>query len=487
MKKKSIGKNYIYNIIYEVLTVLVPLVTTPYISRVLGAEKIGIYSYTNSIVTFFALFAALGTTVYARREIAYYQDDEKQRSATFWEVLIFRIGMTAVCLILYLVYAFSHKYVEIALVQSFYVIAVACDVSWVFQGMEDFGTVVLRNSLVKIVNIFFIFIFVRTENDLIMYVFGLSFLPILASIVTWIGVPRYVRMTRITELHPLRHFKGAMALFIPTIASQVYLVLDKTMIGAFASTSIENGYYEQAQKVIRICWTFVTTFATVMSPRVAYAYAQKNRDLMKQYMRDSFRFVWFIASPIAFGILGVATNLVPWFFGYGYDKVSSLLLIFSIIVFPIGISSVTGSQYLVSIQKQTTYTASILAGACINFGLNLFLIPRLFSVGAAIASVIAEIVIAVVQVVYLVCVLKDIKMRDVFNSAWRYFLSGAVMCGIVTVESHCMKPIWTSTAILVLTGASVYSIMLILLKDDIIANIIEKIKYTVCKKRHKTR
>ena len=179
MPSKSVGRNYIYNLLYEVLTALVPLVTTPYISRVLGAENIGIYSYTNSIVTYFALFAALGTTVYGRREIAYRQDDLEGRSVIFFEITLFRILMTILSIFIYLPYCFSSDYGEISLIQGLYVITIAFDITWFFQGMENFGIVVLRNSIIKILNIAFIFLLVEDKNDLDMYVFGLLFLPFL--------------------------------------------------------------------------------------------------------------------------------------------------------------------------------------------------------------------------------------------------------------------------------------------------------------------
>ena len=157
--KKSVSRNYIYNLAYEVLTVLVPLVTTPYVSRVLGANNIGIYSYTNSIVTYFMLFAALGTTVYARREIAYRQDDVEKKSIVFWEIVFLRLLLTIICVGLYIPYCLKSDYPSISLVQSIFVVTVAFDITWFFQGMENFGVVVLRNSIVKILNIAFIFFF----------------------------------------------------------------------------------------------------------------------------------------------------------------------------------------------------------------------------------------------------------------------------------------------------------------------------------------
>ena len=235
---KSVSRNSAFSMINKGLSVVFPLVTVSYISRVLGAEGIGIYSYTNSIVTYFALFAALGTTVYGRRESAYVQDDKEKRSVVFWEILSFRTIMTVLCMAMYSVYIWRTQYHMIALIQSFYIIAVAFDITWFFQGMEDFKTVVLRNSIVKLVNIAVIFIFVKTAKDLNVYIFALAFLPLIANVVTWACIAKYINHVPIKQLHPFRHFRGAVALFIPTIASQVYLVLDKTMIGVIIPREI---------------------------------------------------------------------------------------------------------------------------------------------------------------------------------------------------------------------------------------------------------
>lgn len=476
---KSIGKNYLYNLSYEILTVLVPLVTTPYISRVLGAEGIGTYSFTYSIVTYFSLFAALGTTVYGRREVAYCRDNVEKRSVLFWEILSLRLVMALVSLILYFVYIVNTQYLMIGIVQSLYIISVVFDITWFFQGMENFGTVVLRNTVIKIINVAFIFLFVKSQNDLVIYIFGLAFLPFVGNIVTWSCIKKFVQLVPLRSLKPFRHIKGAIALFIPTIASQVYLLLDKTMIGIFTVGNVENGYYEQAQKIVKICWMFVTAFASVMSPRVAYVYAKNDKKQLHEYMKKSFSVIWFLSLPIAFGLLAISETLVPWFFGDGYDKVAILLSTFCWIIIPIGISSVTGSQYLVSTKRQTAYTVSILLGACVNFCMNLFLIPRAYSEGAALASVTAEVVIALVQVLYLTAIRKELNFGDVFFTARHYVVAAVLMYIVVKLITEHQNPSLLSTMIQIAIGALVYLIALGFMNDELMASAISKIEKVV--------
>ena len=139
MKEKSVKKNYFYNLIYQLLTLILPLITTPYISRVLGAEKIGIYSYTTSVVTYFILFGSLGVSMYGQREIAYIGEDIGKRKKSFWEIVILRFITLAIATLIYyftiIRTAGEYKiYYEILL---FYLLASAFDISWFLQGLEE--------------------------------------------------------------------------------------------------------------------------------------------------------------------------------------------------------------------------------------------------------------------------------------------------------------------------------------------------------------
>lgn len=472
---KSIKRNYIYNLLYEIVTLLVPLITTPYVSRVLGAEGIGTYSYSYSIVAYFAYFAALGTTVYGRREIAYNQENREKRSLVFWELFLLRLVTTGTCLVLYIIYVFSVSPTYVSVVQGLYIVAVIFDITWVYQGIENFGAVVFRNTLVKLCGIVFIFTAVKEPSDLILYIAGIALFPILGSIFLWTNLKKYIDFPKGGILHPFKHIKGAFLLFIPTIASQVYLLLDKTMIGIFTTTSIENGYYEQAQKIIRMCITLLTTFGTVMSPRIAYIYGQKNIKLLREYMQNSFRFIWFLAIPITFGIIGITGNLVPWFFGDGFLPVKQLLYIFSLIIIPEGLCAITGSQYLVATKRQKWFTISIVAAAAINFIINIILIPHFYSVGAAIASVIAEYVICIIQITYIVRYTKEIEINDIFGGMWKYFTSGILMLLIIFPLGEFLLPNMFSTLLVIAIGFMVYFLLLILFKDKFVSIGIKRI------------
>ena len=476
MSKKSIKINYVYNLVYQILTILIPLITTPYISRVIGAEGIGVYSFTYSIAAYFTVFAALGSNTYAKREIAYRQDDVKDRSIIFWEIILLRLFSTILCLILYLIVIIYSNNKIISLIQMIYIINVFFDITWYFQGIEDFKKMTIINIIIKIINVLFIFIFVKNNEDLLLYIAGLAIIPTLGNIVSWILLIDNIEIIRIKRLCPLKHLNATIQLFIPTIAAQIYLLLDKVMLGFFTTTSIENGYYEQSQKIIKICWAFITTFAAVIAPRIAYLYKKNDIKSMKNYINKSFNAIWLISLPISFGLFSVTDNFVPWFFGDEFIKVISLLKVFSWIVIPIGISSIIGYPYLITINKIKPYTISILVGAATNLVLNILLIPKLYSVGAAIASLIAEIVVATYQVIYVAYYDDFISIKNIFCKIPKYLISSVLMSLVLIILSGNMLSSIANTIILVILGVILYFILLLLMKDDLLYYYFNKIK-----------
>lgn len=465
MGKKSIKKNYIYNLSYQILLLLTPLITTPYISRVLHAEGIGTVSFAESIVSYFVLFAGLGTATLGQREISYVQDDKEKRSKVFWNILIIRIVATLVCLGLYS--AFIIIYRKNVLMYALFMInilAVMFDVTFILQGMEEFGKIVARNFVFKILTIVFIFLFVKDENDVIVYVIGLVALNIISNLSLWVYIPKLVTKFYRHYLGLTLFLKDAFLLFIPTIAIQIYTMLDKTMIGIFADGASQNGYYEQAMRISKMVLTLVTSLGTVMIPRIGYHLGRKDNEGVKNYMYKSYRFVWFLGIPLCFGLIAISDNLVPWFFGPGFDEVKTLLKILSVLILAIGFSNVTGMQYMIPARKQNKFTITILIGAGCNFMLNLLLIPHFFAIGAAIASVVAETIITASQ---FILIKKEISFFEVIKLSKKYFISGIVMIIVLVAANILIKESSImNTLILITIGCIVYILLLIIMKDD---------------------
>jgi O-antigen/teichoic acid export membrane protein len=467
MNEKSIKVNYLLNASYQLIAIIVPFITTPYISRVLSANGVGLYSYTYSIVCYFTLIATLGTATYGVRIIGIYQSNIEERSKYFWEIFIFRSMISSLMLILYLIYViFYSENKLLSFLQMFYIIGVIFDITWFFQGLENFKKIAIRNLLIKLLNIIYIFIFIKRIEDLGKYIFGLSFLFFIGNLNMWICLPKYITKMEIKKLRPFKHTGIIIQLFIPTVAIQIYSILDKSMIGWFSPSSNENGYYEQAEKVIKMCLMVITSLGTVMIPRISKEFERKNYVLVQQYLMKSFRFVWFLGVPMMFGIIGITKIFVPVFFGSGFEKVSILLPIFSILFISMGINHTIGNQFLISTGQQNKYTLIITIGGVINFILNLILIPSLYSLGASIASVTGETVSAIIGLVVL-SKSKQIKLFELWKLLSNYLLAGIFMLFGLLYLSNMLIINLSSLIIMLFTGIILYFFMLYILKDTV--------------------
>ena len=473
-KEKSIKKNYIYNLMYQILIIIVPLFTTPYLSRVLGAEAIGIYSYTLSIATYFILFGSLGVAMYGQREIAYVQNDKYARSKKFYEILIMRfITLGASLLIFYLSFCIKGDYSTYYKILILEIVANSLDISWFFQGLEEFKKTVTRNTIVKLISVACIFIFVKNTSDLYKYFFIYVLSTLLGNMSLWLYLSKYVEKIKFKELKIFKHLKPTMALFIPQVAIQIYTVLDKTMIGAMVEDKSEVGFYEQAQKIVKLLLSIATSLGTVMVPRMASTFASGNKEKLKEYMNRSFNFSLLLAFPLMLGIISVSNKFVPIFFGQGYEKVIYLINVISPIIIAISLSNAIGNQYLLPTKKQKEFTISVTLGAIVNFILNIIFINLWKSIGASIATVMAECTVIGIQF-YLVR--KEIKFIDVVKIGKNYFIASIGMFIVSMLLNILIRSNLISIVLQASCGAIIYFLILILLKDKMIYEGIQLIK-----------
>lgn len=470
----SISKNYLYNVSYQLLALVTPFITTPYLSRVLGPDGIGIYSYSTSIVSYFILFAALGMANYGQREIAYNQDNKFLQSRTFYELIISRTVLVAINILIYFFLILSPDINDLVYwFQMLNIVAVLFDISWFFQGLEEFGKIVFRNFIIRLLSVVLIFILIQTKEDLTTYILLLGVMNVISGISIWFYLPKYLVHVPYKELKIFRNFSIIIQLFLPQIAIQVYTVLDKTMIGLITNSAVENGYYEQAEKIIKMSLTVVTSLGTVMLPRIAYSFAQGKHDEIQEHMMKSYQFVWFLTIPLFFLFIATSSNFVPWFFGPEYMQVIPLIQMLSILVIAIGLSNVTGIQYMIPTNQQNKLTVTVVIGAIINFLLNIFLIPRMASMGAAIASLIAEIGVTAVQ---FYMVRKVFNIANIFRLSYKYLLSGTIMLGILLIFTNYLIPSIINTFILLGIGMIIYITLLFLVKDNMVNIFIQKVK-----------
>ena len=297
MSKKSIQVNYIYNALYQILLLITPLVTSPYLARVLGADGVGTSSYIESIASYFVLFATMGITTFGQREISYVQESYEKRTTIFWETKLLNIFTSLIAILAYMFFSVRQNNWQLYVAIVFNLLAVLADISWFFQGIEEFGKIVGRNAFFKFLNILFIFTFIKNKNDLVWYMLGHSINLFLCNASLWTYLPKYIGKPVWSKLKPMRHFKVVISLFVPTVAIQIYTVFDKTMIGMITKDAFENGYYEQAMRIIRIILMVVTSLGTVVIPRIGFYFQKKEMKQVEALMYQSYRFIWFIGVP----------------------------------------------------------------------------------------------------------------------------------------------------------------------------------------------
>lgn len=470
---KSITKNYIYNLIYQILAMIMPIITTPYLARTLGATGTGTYSYTISIVTYFILFGSLGLAMYGQREIAYVQEDVKKRSKIFYELVILRfITMSISMILFYIVYGRTGEYAIYYRILLLEMLANCIDISWFFQGIENFKKTATRNIIVKIMSVISIFLFIKNENDVVKYLLIYVLTTLIGNVTLWIGVKKYITKINIKELKVFSQLKPTIELFIPQVAIQIYTVLDKTMLGSILGDMAEVGYYEQTQKIVKILLTIITSLGTVMMPRIAKCYADGEHKQIQNYMNKTFRFVYMLAFPLIFGIIAVSDNFVPLFFGEGYDKVKLLMKVMSLIILFIGLSNIIGSQYLLSTKKQRQFTISVACGAIVNAIFNFILIRYFESLGAVIATVIAELTVTLMQFYF---IREEFNIVDIIKLSRNYFISALIMFVITIIIDIIIKSDIKGIVLQVLIGGLIYFAILLAKKDSLLLELKQKV------------
>ncbi len=490
MGKKSITRNYIYNMAYQVLILVLPLITTPYLARVLGAEGTGIYSYTYAIVTYFILFGSLGVALYGQREIAYAQENKELRKRTFFELVLFRfitVGIAIACYALTFMKGAQYQiYYRILVIE---LIAAAFDISWFFQGLEEFKRTVLRNILVRVCSVALVFILVKTREDLAKFTLIYSLADLIGNLSLWLYLPRYFKGIKVKEIKVLRHLPQIMLLFIPQVANQLYKILDTTMIGRIIEDKAELGFYEQSQKVVRLLLTLVTSLGVVMIPRMASTFASGDKKKVNEYMKMSFRFVFFLSFPIMFGLISISKEFVPVFFGDGYDKVAPIMCIISPIIILMGIANVIGTQYMIPTKRQKEYTISIIIGVIFNFFCNYFMIIKWGAIGASISTVLSQLIVDIVEALF---VKDEIEFKDMLNLAGNYMAAGIIMFALclgvrfglsklpifANVEPELIKLyLAIRVVIVVAVGILTYmGLLIFIFKDKFINTFLDKIK-----------
>lgn len=420
----SVKKNFAYNFIYQILIMILPLITAPYLSRVLGADGIGTYSYTYSIAYYFTLFGMLGLNNYGNRSIARIRNDKEKLSKAFWEIYGMQVITSIIIFIFYLLYAgFARTNRTISILQGCFVISVLFDINWFFFGIEEFKITVTRNTIIKLLTLILIFVFVKSKNDLIIYILIMAMSTLLSQIVLWPFLIKKIYFVKPKWVDIIKHFSQNLVLFIPVIAVSIYNTLDKIMLG-YMSSMIQVGFFDNSQKIITIPMSAITALGTVMLPRMSNLISLGKRNESYEMIEKSMLFIMLLGSAFMFGIAGISSVFAPLFFGQEFKDCGSLITLLSVTIIFICWANVIRTQYLIPNGEDKIYVITVLLGAIVNIIINYLLIPNLGAQGAAIGTIAAEATVCISQTIM---VRKELNIKQYFKNGFPFLLIGLVM------------------------------------------------------------
>ena len=433
----SLKKNFIYQTGYQVLATALPLITTPYINRVLGAEQLGTYTYVANIANYFTIFAMLGFNNYGSKMIAATKHNENELAHTFSSIRKLQCLMATVVVAIYLLFISlcipEHK--SLYFIESLWIINCFIDINWFFWGMEKVKLTVNRNLIIKLITLLGVFIFVRSRNDILIYAFILVIGTILSDIYLISQVKKYVKGTKTTFYEMIAHIKPCIALFIPIVAMSIYQQMDKTMLGVL-STYEQVGYYSSADKIVNIPLGIITGLGTVSLPRIVSLISENKIMEYKKVVEKSISLVMFMCSAIAFGILAVSQEFVPLFFGRDFLPCVSLVSFLTFVIFFKAISTVLVNQILIPNDNEKYYIISVFIGAFINLILNYSLIRKFDAVGAVYATLISELIVCFIQIFICFNYLNTLK---IIGKNFQYIILGILMYGLVRKVAVLIK------------------------------------------------
>lgn len=458
-KKEKISpkKNFMYNIIYQCLVLIIPLVTAPYLSRVIGAKGVGTYSYTYSVVYYFMLFTLLGVNNYGNRSIAKVRDNKEKLSKTFWSIYILQFIMGSLMIIMYLMYIFiwNTTYRNIALIECLFVVSAMLDINWMFFGLEEFKKTITRNTFIKVGNVLLIFLFVKSKSDLWKYTLIMAGMTCLSQLILWGFLKQKINLVKISFNDIKQHIKPNLILFIPVIAVSLYKMMDKIMLG-FLTNVTEVGFYENAEKIISIPITLITALGTVMLPRMSNIIANGENNKANSYIAKSISFVMFMSLAMCFGLIGIGYDFAPLYFGDEFQKTGILIEMLAVTLPFLSFANVIRTQYLIPREKDKIYIISVSLGAIINFVLNFLLIPKLESIGACIGTIAAEISVMMYQTI---SVRKELDIKGYIGNISSFFIKAIIMFICIYLTNYIKINGVLKLAIKTIVGIIVYCIL----------------------------
>ncbi len=445
-KITNVKVNYIYSTIYHIILILYPLITTPYLARILGAQGIGAYTLVHTVASYFLQLSLLGMETYGNRQTAYLRDKQEAMEKAFSEMYVVQLFFCTVSLVLYGVCAkcFWFGPETLVLIHFIFIGSSFFDVSWFFYGIERIDFCIKVNLIIKLITIIAIFGFIKSIDDLEIYTVIMCAGQFVTSFILWKSCCSFVKLQRVEWKNVKKRILPVVILFLPVIASSVYKSMDKIMLGLMLESEEAVGLYNNSEQLLGVPQGLVVALGIVMLPRVSNMVSRGTHEQIKEELRECMRITNFLAIGVTFGVASIAEEFVPLFLGDGFVKCVEYVIWLAPSNLFICWGYTIRNQYLIPYKKDNVFVGSIVLGAIINFLANLILINEFRIMGVIIGTLLSEGLVAFVQTF---SVRKKLDIACYVCDALPFFVSAVIMGGVVRFIGNCF-------------GGSIYTVLL---------------------------
>ena len=454
-------KNAAYNVAYRLFSVLLPLVTAPYLSRVVGTEGVGLYSDAWTMSELFCLLGMLGLADYGVRTVAQARDDRQELDRTFSGIWQMQLLVAGAALLLWFgyVFLFAGEEKTIALHLTMMSVSCLCSFDWCLMGLDLFRPIALRNTFVKLAAAGATFIFVKKPDDLWVYAFVWSLATLLGNLSCAVTLRGKVSYHPVPLRESLKHLRPCAVLFISVLAVSIYRKMDKVMVYNIAGKH-ENGLYENAEKIIYCLSGFISAIGTVMMPKVANMQKKGETDRIARHIDKSMDLILCMVCALAFGVAAVADRFAPLFYGEAFRYSGTLMIPLGFTLIMIGFANVIRTQVVLPQKRDYIFVRSVCCGAAVNLVANALLIPSMKSMGAVVGTLLAEFTVPLVQFIIL---RRELPYKRFLSYLALYALLGGVMLACVRLVGTLFPAqTWLSLGAMTFTGIAVYGLLCLL-------------------------
>jgi len=464
IKKKTIKSNFIYNLTLKLLNIAFPLITFPYVARVLMPTGLGNIEFVFSVINIFILLSQLGIPIYGIRACSKVIDDKDKLSKTIQEILFINfisvITTYFIFILLFFTFFSQSESSNMLIFVAINILFTSLGIEWLYEALEEYKFVTIRSLFIKLITLLMIFLFVRSSNDVFIYLIIIVLSSTFTYLINFIFIAKYVNFFKLFKKYNIKqHLKPILTLFLMSISISIYVNLDKVMLGVL-SDNAQIGYYAAANKLIRLTLVFTTTLSVVTLPRISFYVEKKLLNDLQKLMTYLFEFVIMLSIPGTVGLILLSDSIIGLFVGNTYEPSIRIMQILSPLLLLISLSHLLGVNYLIATGKEKIVLISTSFGAILNIILNYLFIPSMLANGAALSTLIAEFSVAAIQIIYTFSFLKRIVS---LKNLLMYGLASLPIFFVITIiKTTFQSDIIQISLSVLLSGLSYFGILTVL-------------------------